>query len=258
MNALVHCQIGRLPEPLGTLITGVGLETQVSSLVAAETGRVGEHFATLWAKEGLLSGVSAEVRLVGGQLGEALAALLALIRFILGVNALMASEGGGAGEGLAAVRTQVRLFSGVRALVVLQVLQLRVGFPTLVAGVRPVALVVPPVFSEHRGVGKALTALGTEVRLLPRVGAHVHLQFRQGGVAFGALPAGVRTLSAVLGHVDPQAYSLHEGLTAFCAYEGFLPGVRPAVVAQLRGRLVSLVTVGTLKRALGRVSALML
>ena len=69
-----------------------------------------------------------------------------LIGFALGVDAQVAGQGGRAREGLAAVRTQVRLLSGVGALVVLQVLQLRVGLATLVAGVGPVALVVAPVF----------------------------------------------------------------------------------------------------------------
>lgn len=83
VNAFMDGQISWLPEPLGTLIAGVGLETQVGSLVATETGGVREHLATLWAEEWLLARVSAEVRLVGGQLGEALATLLALIGFIL-------------------------------------------------------------------------------------------------------------------------------------------------------------------------------
>lgn len=90
VNTLMHCKIGWLPEPLGTLIAGVGLETHVGSLVATKAGGVRKHLAALWAEERLLAGVSAEMRLVGGQLGEALAALLALIGFILGVNALMA------------------------------------------------------------------------------------------------------------------------------------------------------------------------
>ena len=92
VNTFVHGQISRLPKPLGTLVTGVGLETLMGSLVATETGGVREHLAALWAEEGLLTGVGAEVRLVGGQLGEALATLLALIGFVLGVNALMASQ----------------------------------------------------------------------------------------------------------------------------------------------------------------------
>lgn len=147
------------------------------------------------------------------------------------MNALMAGQGGGAGEGFATVGAQERLFSSVGALVVFQVLQLCVRFPALIAGVRPVALVVPSVFSEHRGVCKTLTALSAEVRLFSRVRAHVHLQFRQGGVALRALPARVRALSTVLCHVDPQAYSLHEGLPALCAYKRFLPSVRAAMVA---------------------------
>lgn len=258
VNALVHGQISRLPEPLGALVAGVRLEPQVGSLVATETGRVGEHLATLWAEERLLAGVSAQMGLVGGELGEALTALLALIGFVLGVNALVAGQRGGAGEGFATVRAQVWLFTSVGALMVFQVLQLCVRFPALVAGVRTMALVVPPVFSEHRWIGEALTALGTEVWLFSRVGAHVDLQLRQGGVAFGALAARVRTLSTVLCHMDPQAYSLHEGLTTLRAYEWFLPGVRAAVVAQLCGCLVGLVAVGTLKGPLGRVSALVL
>lgn len=103
VNPLVHGQISWLPEPLGTLIAGVWLETQVGSLVATETGRVRKHLATLWAEERLLSRVSAEMRLVGRELGEALTTLLALIGFVLGVNALMAGQGGGAGEGFATV-----------------------------------------------------------------------------------------------------------------------------------------------------------
>lgn len=137
------------------------------------------------------------------------------------------------------------------ALVVFQVLQLCVSFPTLDTGVRPMALVVPPVFSEHGGVGKTLTTLSTEIWLLSSVRAHVHLQFRQGGVALGALTTRIRTLSTMLCHMDPQTYSLHEGLATLCAYERFLPSVRAAMVAQLCGRLVSLVTVRTLKGALG-------
>lgn len=117
------------------------------------------------------------------------------------------------------------------ALVVFQVLQLRVSFPTLVAGMRPMALVVPSVFSEHGGVCETLTTLSTEVWLLSSVRAHVHLQFRQSGVALGALTTRVRTLSTMLCHMDPQAYSLHEGLATLCAYERFLPSVRAAMVA---------------------------
>lgn len=89
------------------------------------------------------------------------------------------------------------------ALVVFQVLQLGVRFPTLLTSVRPMALVVPSVFPEHRGVCKTLTALSAEVWLLSRVRAHVHLEFGQGGVALGALTAGVGTLSTVLCHMDP-------------------------------------------------------
>lgn len=81
--------------------------------------------------------------------------------------------------------------------------------------------------------------------------AHVHLQFRQSGVALRALTARVRTFSTVLRHMDPQAYRLHKGLPTLCAYERFLPSVRAAVVAQLCGCLVGLVTVGTLKGPLG-------
>lgn len=94
VNTFVHGQISWLPEPLGTLIAGVGLETQVGSLVATKTGGVRKHLAALWAEERLLTRVSAEMGLVGGQLGEALATLLALIGFILGVNALMAGQRG--------------------------------------------------------------------------------------------------------------------------------------------------------------------
>lgn len=182
VDTFMHSQISWLPEPLRTLIAGVGLETQVGSLVATETGRIRKHFATLWAEEWLLTRVSAEVRLVGGQLGEALATLLTLIGFILGVNALMAGQGGGAGEGFATVGAQVRLFSSVGALVVFEVLELCVCFSTFFTSIRPMALVVPSMFSEHRGVGKTLTTLSTEVWLLSCVRAHVHLQFRQGGV----------------------------------------------------------------------------
>lgn len=109
------------------------------------------------------------------------------------------------------------------------------------------ALVVSSVFTENRWVGKTFAALSTEVWLLPSVRAHVHLQFRQGWVALRALRARVRTLSTVLCHMDPQAYSLHEGLTTLLAHKRFLSGMRAAMVAQLCGRLVSLVTVGTLK-----------
>lgn len=114
---------------------------------------------------------------------------------------------------------------------VFQVLQLCVRFPALITSVRPMALVVPPMFSEHRGISKTLTAFTTEVWLLSRVRAHVHLQFRQGGVALRTLTARVRTLSTVLCHMDPQAYSLHEGFTTLHAYKWFLPGVRAAMVA---------------------------
>lgn len=108
---------------------------------------------------------------------------------------------------------------------VFQVLQLRVRFPTFVTSVWAMTLVVPSVFSEHRGVGETLAALSAEVWLFSRVRAHVDLQFRQGGVALRALTAGVRALSAVLRHVDPQAYSLHKGLPTLCAYKRFLPCV---------------------------------
>lgn len=91
-------------------------------------------------------------------------------------------------------------------------------------------LMVSPVLSEHRGVGKTLAALSAEVWLLSSVRAHVHLQFRPGRVALRALAAKVRKLSAVLCHMDPQTYSLHEGLATFCAHKRFLPGVRAAVV----------------------------
>lgn len=114
---------------------------------------------------------------------------------------------------------------------VFQVLQLCVRFPALVTSVRPVALVVPSVFSKHRRICETLTALGTEVWLFSCVRAHVHLQFRQGGVALRALTARERTLSTVLCHMDPQAYSLHKGITTLCAYEWFLPSVRAAMVA---------------------------
>lgn len=114
---------------------------------------------------------------------------------------------------------------------VFQVLKLCVCFPTLIAGIWPMALVVPPVLPKHRGVGKALTALSTEVWLLSCVRSHVHLEFRQGRVAFGALRTGVRALSTVLRHMDPEAYGLHEGLPTLCAYERLLPSVRAAVVA---------------------------
>lgn len=258
VNALVHGQVGRLPEPLGTLIAGIRLVAQVGSLVAPETGRVRKHLAALRAEERLLAGVRAEMGLVGGELGEAFATLLALVGFALGVDALVAGQGGRAGEGFAAVGAQVGLFSGVGALVVFQVLQLRVRFPALVTRVRPVALVVPSVFPKHRRIRKTLTALGTEVWLFSRVRARVHLQLGQGGVALGALAAGERALSTVLRHVDPQADGLHEGLSALRAYEGFLPGVGAAVVAELRGCLVSLVTVGTLEGPLSGVSALVL
>lgn len=225
VNTFMHSQISWLPEPLGTLIAGVGLETQVGSLVATETGWIRKHLATLRTEEGLLTRVSAEMRLVGRQLGEAFATLLTLIGFILRVNALMAGQRGGAGESLATVGAQVRLFSSVGALMVFQVLQLCVRFPALVTGIRPMALMVPSVFSEHRGIGKTLTALCTEVWFFSRVRPHVHLQFRQGGVALRALAATVRTLTTVLRHMDPQAYSLHEGFTTLRAYERFLPSV---------------------------------
>lgn len=137
------------------------------------------------------------------------------------------------------------------ALVVLQILELCVCFPALVTGIRPMTLVVPSVLPEHGGISKTLPALCTEIWLFSCVRAHVHLQFGQGGIALRALRARVRTLPAVLCHMDPQAYSLHEGLPTVSAYERFLPRVRAAVVAELRGRLVSLVAVGTLKGALG-------
>lgn len=149
VNTFVHGQIGWLPEPFGTLITGVGLETQVGPLVSTETGGVRKHLAALGAEERLLTRMSAEMRLVGGQLGEALATLLTLIGLVLGVNALMAGQRGGSGEGFATVRAQVGFFSSVGALVVFQVLQLCVRFPALLTCVRPMTLVVPPVFSEH-------------------------------------------------------------------------------------------------------------
>lgn len=103
VDAFMHSQICWLPEPLGALVAGVGLETEVGSLMPTETGGVRKHLATLWAEERLLARVSAEMGLVGGQLGEALTTLLTLIGFILGVNALMAGQGGGAGEGFATV-----------------------------------------------------------------------------------------------------------------------------------------------------------
>lgn len=112
-------------------------------------------------------------------------------------------------------------------------------------------LVVPSMLAEHRGVRKTLATLATEVWLLSCVRAHVNLQLRESRVALRALPAGVRTLSAVLCHMDPQAYSLHKGLTTFRAYKRFFTSVRAAVVAQLCGGFVGLVTVWTLKRALG-------
>lgn len=65
---------------------------------------------------------------------------------------------------------------------VLQVLQLCVCFPTFVAGVRAMTLVVPLVFSEHRWVSEAFTTLSTEIWLLSGVRAHVHFELRQGGV----------------------------------------------------------------------------
>lgn len=141
---------------------------------------------------------------------------------------------------------------------VFQVLQFCVRFSAHIAGVWPMALMVPSVFPEHRGICETLPTLGTKVGLLSSVRTHVHLQFGQRWVAFGALTARVRTLPTVLCHMDPQAYSLHEGFTTLCAYKGFLPSVRAAMVAQLCWRLVRFVTVGTLEGALGRVSALML
>lgn len=251
MNALVHSEISWLPEPLGTFITRVRLETLVGSLMAAEAGRVREHLSTLRAEERLLPRVSAEVRLVGGQLGEAFATLLALVWFILGVNPLMAGERGGARESFAAIGAQVWFFSCVRALVVFQILQLCVCFPTFVTSIRTMSLMVSPVFPEHRGVRKALTTFSAEVRLLPSVRSHVHFKLRQGGVAFRALTARIRTFTTVLCHVNLQTYRLHKGLPTLCAYKGFLPSVRAAMVAQLCGRLVSLVTVWTLKGTLG-------
>lgn len=231
VNTLMHRQICWLAEPLGTLVAGVGLESLMGSLVATETGGVREHLATLWAEEGLLSRVSAQVRLVGRQLGEALATLLTLVWFALRMDALVTSEGGGAGEGLATVRAEVWLLPSVGALMVFQVLQLCVGFPTLFAGIRPVALVVPPVLSEHRGVSKALPTLCTEIGLFSCVRAQVHFQFRQSGVTLEALGAGVRALSTVLCHVYLQTYGLHEGLTTFCADKRLLSSVGAAVVA---------------------------
>lgn len=40
VNALVYGQVGRLPEPLGAFIAGVGLESHVGSLVPTEAGGV--------------------------------------------------------------------------------------------------------------------------------------------------------------------------------------------------------------------------
>lgn len=120
------------------------------------------------------------------------------------------------------------------------------------------ALVVPFVFSEHGGVCKTFTTLSTEVWLFSGVRTHVHLQFRQGWVALRALTARVRAFSTVLCHMDPQAYSLHEGLSTLYAYKRFLPSVRAAVVSELCGCFVGFMTVWTRKGALGRVRPLML
>lgn len=141
---------------------------------------------------------------------------------------------------------------------VFKVLQFCVGLATLVAGVRPVSLVVAPVLPIHGGVGKTLAALRTEVGLLPRVGAQMHLQLGESRVALGAVGAGEGALSAVLSHVNPQAYGLHEGLAALSADERLLARVGAAVVAQLCLGLVGLVALWALEGALGRVGPLVL
>lgn len=258
VDAFMHGQVSRLPEALGAFVAGVWLEAHVGALVPPEAGRVGKHLAALGAEEGFLPRVRAQVGLVGGQLRETFPTLLTLVGLVLGVDSLVTRQRRRAGEGLAAVGAKERLLAGVGTLVVLQVLQLRVRLPTLLTGIRTVALMVPFVLPEHRGVCKALPAFGAEVWLLSSVGALVDLQLGQGGIALVALGARVWSLTAVLRRVDPQADSLHEGFPTLRAHEGFLPGMGAAVVAQLRDRLVRLVAIRTLEGPLGGVGAFML
>lgn len=93
------------------------------------------------------------------------------------MDALVACQRGGAREGFTTVRAQIGLFTSMRALMVLQIFQLCVRFTTLLTGVRTMPLMVSAVLSENRWVCETLPTLCTEIGLLSRVGAHVHLEF---------------------------------------------------------------------------------
>lgn len=158
--------------------TAVGFLPGVDPLVCSESLLARERLATDGARVRSLFSVQLHVPPEVGRLQEAAVAEFARVRSVAGiVYAPVLAKGAAVNKCLATGVAEKGPLAGVYPLVVLEAQPISERFAARRATVRPFPRVGSGVRLESTGCGEGQRTLGTQIRPLPRVLAHVHPQF---------------------------------------------------------------------------------